>query len=311
MACRKAGLAARRGTLDLSALRGVGSTGAPLPAAGFHWVRDAVSAGDPARVAERRHRPLHRLPRARRRSSRSGRARSAAGCWARRSRRSTRPGGRSSGARASSSSPRRCRRCRSRSGATPTARGMRAAYFETLPGRLAPRRLDHDHRARLVRHHAAAATRRSTAAACASGRPSSTASSRRCRRSPTASSSTSRTPGGGPGELLLFVVLRATAGRSTTRCARGSPPTLRTELSPRHVPDAIIAVPAVPRTLSGKKLEVPVKRILLGTPPDDAASRDALADRRSLEPFEAFAAERASGQPPAVRARAARAARDV
>jgi acetoacetyl-CoA synthetase len=77
------------------------------------------------------------------------------------------------------------------------------------------------------------------------------------------------------------------------------------------VPDAIIGVPAVPRTLSGKKLEVPVKRILLGTPTEDAASRDALADDRSLEPFEAFAAERASGPRPRSEPRTARTARDV
>ena len=49
-------------------------------------------------------------------------------------------------------------------------------------------------------------------------------------------------------------------------------------------------MPAIPRTLSGKKLEVPVKRILLGQDPDTAASKDALADPRALEPFEALAA---------------------
>ena len=53
---------------------------------------------------------------------------------------------------------------------------------------------------------------------------------------------------------------------------------LRTELSPRHVPDRIEAVPAVPRTLSGKKLEVPVKRILTGTPAD-AGRQPGLAGR--------------------------------
>ena len=56
-------------------------------------------------------------------------------------------------------------------------------------------------------------------------------------------------------------------------------------------------MPAVPRTLSGKKLEVPVKRILLGMPPEVAASKDALADPRSLEPFEALAAARATKAP--------------
>jgi acetoacetyl-CoA synthetase len=97
--------------------------------------------------------------------------------------------------------------------------------------------------------------------------------------------------GGGPGELLLFVVPRA--GVELDDALRGRiAGALRAELSPRHVPDAIVAVPAVPRTLSGKKLEVPVKRILLGASPEIAASKEALADPRALAPFEALARER-------------------
>jgi len=96
---------------------------------------------------------------------------------------------------------------------------------------------------------------------------------------------------GGPGELLLFVVARDGAALDE-ELRRRIALALRTELSPRHVPDEIIAVPAIPRTLSGKKLEVPVKRILLGSPPDTAAARDALADPRSLQPFEALARDR-------------------
>jgi acetoacetyl-CoA synthetase len=53
-------------------------------------------------------------------------------------------------------------------------------------------------------------------------------------------------------------------------------------------------VVGIPRTLSGKKLEVPVKRILTGTPTDVAASRGALANPDSLEEFERLAADRAS-----------------
>jgi acetoacetyl-CoA synthetase len=67
---------------------------------------------------------------------------------------------------------------------------------------------------------------------------------------------------------------------------------LREHLSPRHVPDRIVAVPAVPRTLSGKKLEVPVKRILTGTPPDVAASRGSMANPHALDTFVALARER-------------------
>jgi len=60
---------------------------------------------------------------------------------------------------------------------------------------------------------------------------------------------------------------------------------LRARLSPRHVPDSIVAVSAVPRTLTGKKLELPVKRILQGADPEDVASTSALADPGSLLPF--------------------------
>jgi acetoacetyl-CoA synthetase len=62
---------------------------------------------------------------------------------------------------------------------------------------------------------------------------------------------------------------------------------LRTTLSPRHVPDEIHQVPGIPRTLSGKKLEVPVRRILLGTPVREAADRDALANPEVLDYFRA------------------------
>jgi acetoacetyl-CoA synthetase len=63
---------------------------------------------------------------------------------------------------------------------------------------------------------------------------------------------------------------------------------LRTELSPRHVPDEIHEVPGVPRTLSGKKLEVPVKRILGGADPDRAASRGSLANPDMLDAYAPF-----------------------
>jgi acetoacetyl-CoA synthetase len=89
---------------------------------------------------------------------------------------------------------------------------------------------------------------------------------------------------GGPGRLVLFV---APAEGSVldddlkARIARA----LRTELSPRHVPDEIHEVPGVPRTLSGKKLEVPVKRILAGAAPDTAASRGSLANPEVLDAY--------------------------
>jgi acetoacetyl-CoA synthetase len=92
--------------------------------------------------------------------------------------------------------------------------------------------------------------------------------------------------------LLLFVALRDGAPLTDALRARllGE---LRSSLSPRHVPDEIIAVPSIPRTLSGKKLEVPVKRILTGTPAEVAASRGSLADPTSLDAFETLARDRA------------------
>ena len=62
---------------------------------------------------------------------------------------------------------------------------------------------------------------------------------------------------------------------------------LRSQLSPRHVPDEIYQVPGIPRTLSGKKLEVPVRKILLGTEPERAADPNALANPEVLAYFRA------------------------
>jgi acetoacetyl-CoA synthetase len=101
-------------------------------------------------------------------------------------------------------------------------------------------------------------------------------------------------PAGGVGELLLFVVL-APGAMLDDRVRSRITAELRKNLSPRHVPDEIYQVPAVPRTLSGKKLEVPVKRILTGTPVEAAASRGALADPSSLGPFEQLAKDRSAG----------------
>ena len=92
---------------------------------------------------------------------------------------------------------------------------------------------------------------------------------------------------GGPGRLLLFVVLRPDTDIDELGPRIGA--ALRTELSPRHVPDEIRVVRAVPRTLSGKKLEVPIKRILTGTPVDVAVSPGALADPTALDDFASFA----------------------
>ena len=86
------------------------------------------------------------------------------------------------------------------------------------------------------------------------------------------------------GELYLFVVLAADA-KLHDDLRREIATRLRAQLSPRHVPDRIVPVRAIPRTHSGKKLEVPVKRILLGEDPEAVASRGALADPTALDDF--------------------------
>ncbi|GIJ30468.1 acetoacetyl-CoA synthetase [Micromonospora qiuiae] len=96
---------------------------------------------------------------------------------------------------------------------------------------------------------------------------------------------------GGAGELLLFVVL-AEGLTLDDELRRKVCRELRTALSPRHVPDEIHQVRAVPRTLSAKKLEVPVKKILTGTPVDQAAAKGALANPESLSAFAALAHHR-------------------
>lgn len=92
---------------------------------------------------------------------------------------------------------------------------------------------------------------------------------------------------GGAGRLLLFVAL--TDGRVLDDdLVRAIASELRSKLSPRHVPDEIHQVRGMPRTLSGKKLEVPVKKILRGTPVDEAAARGALQNPEVLDDFTAF-----------------------
>ena len=290
MACCKAGLTPGR-DLDLGALRGVGSTGAPLPATGFEWVRDAVSASIPVGSlsggtdvctgflgpsplvpvwsGEISCRMLGARVEAFDEGGRSVVGREGelvitapmpsmpVGLW-----------GDTDGSR------------------------LREAYFSTYPG---------------VWRHGDWLTITERGSCIVTGRSDATLKRGGVRIGtsefygiveglPEIADSLvvhlEDTLGGGPGELLLFVVpLDGAALDDALRRRIGA--ALRDELSPRHVPDAIIAVAAVPRTLSGKKLEVPVKRILLGAPPDVAASKDALADPGSLVPFEAFARERA------------------
>jgi acetoacetyl-CoA synthetase len=94
--------------------------------------------------------------------------------------------------------------------------------------------------------------------------------------------------------MILFVVLRdgVTLEEALEREIKRA---IREDCSPRHVPNEIRQIEQVPRTLSGKVLEVPVKRILMGVAPEQAASVESLADPRALDYFIALAAELAEG----------------
>jgi acetoacetyl-CoA synthetase len=94
--------------------------------------------------------------------------------------------------------------------------------------------------------------------------------------------------GSSDGELLCFVVLAD--GVSLADVEPRLHRDLREQLSPRHVPNRFFAIDAIPRTLNGKKCEVPVKKILAGVDVDRAISRDALRDPSALRPFVEMAA---------------------
>jgi acetoacetyl-CoA synthetase len=100
---------------------------------------------------------------------------------------------------------------------------------------------------------------------------------------------------GEDGRLLLFVALEddLTLGeelRSTIADA------VRTQLSPRHVPDLILQVPDIPKTLNGKRLEIPVKRLFLGADPEEVAAPGALSDPSAFDAFVRLARELAAGR---------------
>jgi acetoacetyl-CoA synthetase len=288
MACRKAGLQPGRDH-DLSALRSVGSTGAPLPAAGFEWVYEAVrddvflssiSGGTDVCSAFVGGSVL--LP------VRSGVI--AARCL---------------GAAVEALSP-TGEPLVGEQGELVISEPLpsmpvgfwgdddgsryRAAYFERYPGRW---------------HHGDWITIDADGSCTISGRSDATLNRGGVRLGTAdfyavvegfdevADSLVVHLddPEGGPGELLLFVVL-APGAELDEDLRRRLARELRTALSPRHVPDAVHAVPAVPRTLSGKKLEVPVKRILLGQQAEDVASKDALVDPTALDPYRHLATNR-------------------
>jgi acetoacetyl-CoA synthetase len=94
-------------------------------------------------------------------------------------------------------------------------------------------------------------------------------------------------PGGGY-YMPLFVVLRPGAELDDALKARIRDK-IRSNLSPHHVPDDVFVIPEVPRTLNGKKLEVPVKKLFMGTPMEKAISVDSMSNPQAMQYFVAFA----------------------
>lgn len=92
--------------------------------------------------------------------------------------------------------------------------------------------------------------------------------------------------------MPLFVVLADPEGELDDDLRDVIRTAIRTQASPRHVPDEIHQVRALPHTRTGKRLEVPLKRMMQGADPDTVVQRTALDDPSLLEPFLALARER-------------------
>ncbi len=287
MACRKGGLSPRD-EFDLSRLRQVGSTGAPLPADGFRWVRDhvgptvqtcSVSGGTdvctafvgaaptvPVRAGEISVRML--------------------GCDVR----AVDPDGNDCAPGVTGELVIATPMPSMPVGlwGDPTGDRFRSTYFETYPDRW--------HHGDWITFHedgACEITGRSDATLNRGGVRLGTSDFYRVVESmPDVLDSVVvhlEDADGGPGTLILLLVCSPDVdldGGLRGRIISA----LRTELSPRHVPDVIDQVRAIPRTLSGKKLEVPIKRLLQGQDAERVASRGSLIDPTALDDVVAWAA---------------------
>jgi len=293
MACRRAGLEPAE-IADLSRLRGVGSTGAPLPPEGFRWVYEAVTTGAQLNSV----------------SGGTDVCSAFVGACPMLPVREGRISGRALGAKVEAFGP-DGRPVVGEQGELVITEPMpsmpvgfwgdsdgsryRAAYFDDFPG---------------VWRHGDWIAFDDDGSCVISGRSDSTLNRGGVRLGtaefysvvegfPEVADSLvvhleDQAEGGiGMGELLLFIA--PAEGVEVDDGLKGRiAAELRRSLSPRHVPDAIHGVGGIPRTLSGKKLEVPVKRILTGTPTDVAASRGALANPDALDAFERLAVQRAA-----------------
>jgi acetoacetyl-CoA synthetase len=105
----------------------------------------------------------------------------------------------------------------------------------------------------------------------------------------------------GPGEggkMILFIAMVPGRKFNAEVDARVRAK-IRADISPRYVPDEVIEVPSVPKTLNGKKLEVPIKKVLMGGDPSMVLNRDSLSDPASVDFYVELARRRAGGKPPA------------
>jgi len=274
-ACMKAGIAPGRAS-DLTRVRGVGSTGAPLPPAGFTWIVDAlgrpvpvgsVSGGTDVCTAFLQSCPL--LP------VRAGELQCAA-----------------LGAKIEAFSP-EGKAVIDEVGELVITRPLptmpvylwndtdgeryRASYFDVFPGVWR-----HGDWIRFNADGSSVIYGRSDATLNRGGVRMGTSEFYRIVEAlPEIKDSLVVEVGGDNAELVLFVVLGANAALDDVLRRRIND-TLRRELSPRHAPDRILAVPEIPKTLNGKKLEIPVKRLLMGQPLAGAVSEGAVANPASL-----------------------------
>jgi acetoacetyl-CoA synthetase len=289
MACRKAGLSPRS-IADLSAVRQLGSTGAPLPADGFRWIRDEVGPHvQPCSV-----------------SGGTDVCTAFVGSWPSVPVRAGEITGRMLGCdvRAVDADGRPCP-----PGVTgelvigsplpsmpvglwgdDSGERFRATYFEAFPGLW--------HHGDWITFHddgACEITGRSDATLNRGGVRLGTSDFYRVVESmPEIADSVVvhlEDTDGGPGELLLLVACASDHVLDDALRSR-IVSTLRSELSPRHVPDVIEQVAGIPRTLSGKKLEVPIKRLLQGRAADEVASRGSLANPAAYDAVVSWVAER-------------------